>query len=159
MAHHDDLIALARQLIDRNKTAPVEAELRRAVSTAYYALFHLLTHEGTARLVAAASIRHRVARTFGHTTMKAVCDRYVRPPQSGQAPPPAELVRIADTFVNLLQARHQADYDLAVQVTHPQAEANVVRVEQAFQDWGKVQSDPASDAFLADLWCEGMKSR
>src|SRR5258708_7143359 len=33
-----DLLKLARELVDRNPAAPVEADLRRSVSTAYYHL-------------------------------------------------------------------------------------------------------------------------
>jgi hypothetical protein len=60
MPLHQDLLTLARELVDRNRAAPVEAELRRGVSTAYYALFHLLVHEATSRLVAIANLRPRV---------------------------------------------------------------------------------------------------
>ena len=45
MPLHDDLLKLAKELVDRNPAAPVEADLRRGVSTAYYALFHLLVHD------------------------------------------------------------------------------------------------------------------
>lgn len=66
MPLHQDLLSLARDLVDRNPGAPVEADLRRGVSTAYYALFHLLIHEGTSRLVTVAALRPRVARAFDH---------------------------------------------------------------------------------------------
>jgi hypothetical protein len=50
MAYHDDLLRLARDLA--NKPDPTQAEFRRSVSTAYYALFHLLVGETTLKLLA-----------------------------------------------------------------------------------------------------------
>jgi hypothetical protein len=48
---HQDLLDLARHLVDRNPGAPIQADLRRAVSTAYYAVFHLLISETVTRYI------------------------------------------------------------------------------------------------------------
>src|SRR5712692_5365690 len=45
MPYADDLLEQARHLANREKKRPRQASLRRAVSTAYYALFHLLISE------------------------------------------------------------------------------------------------------------------
>lgn len=45
MTFHEELLGLAGELIHRNE--PSQAHLRRAVSTAYYAFFHLLISEAT----------------------------------------------------------------------------------------------------------------
>ncbi|GAB4215496.1 MAG: hypothetical protein OHK0013_41130 [Sandaracinaceae bacterium] len=42
MALHDDLLAQAARLARTDKNRPKQANLRRAASAAYYALFHLL---------------------------------------------------------------------------------------------------------------------
>jgi hypothetical protein len=76
MALHDDLLTLARNLVDRNPGAQIDAELRWAVSTANYTLFHLLVHESTTRLVAIEALRPRVARSFDYGIMKRVCAEY-----------------------------------------------------------------------------------
>src|SRR2546422_11077721 len=49
---HDDLLALARRTLERDagRGRPRQASLRRTISTAYYALFHLLVHEATSRM-------------------------------------------------------------------------------------------------------------
>ncbi|MEK6233475.1 MAG: hypothetical protein N2C14_02090 [Planctomycetales bacterium] len=166
MALHDDLLAIARQMIDRNPGAPIEAELRRAVSTAYYALFHLFIHDGTGCLVATASLRPRVSRTFEHKHMRAVCREYAALQSyaeqyvtSDGLLVPGQLVTIADTFVTLNEARLQADYNTSTAVTLAQATANVERAEQAFKDWVAIQADPATETFLAELWCRGIPKR
>jgi hypothetical protein len=45
MPYHEDLIEHALFLATLNPGQPKQADLRRAVSAAYYALFHLLTTE------------------------------------------------------------------------------------------------------------------
>ncbi len=49
----------------------------RAVSTAYYALFHLLIDEAVGNWSIARQ-RSTLARTFEHKEMKRVCDDCVR---------------------------------------------------------------------------------
>ncbi len=141
MALHDDLLDLAIRLVGpapwaAPALAPVaaaappataatpatpprsEAELRRAVSTAYYALFHLLIDASTTRGVATAALRPYVARNFEHRHMLAVCKRYtgLTVDMTGQ-PVPAEAQRIADFFVQLQNARHKVDYNVKDSVT------------------------------------------
>ena len=45
MPFPEDLLEQAKHLASRERTKPKQASLRRAVSTAYYALFHLLISE------------------------------------------------------------------------------------------------------------------
>jgi len=50
-----DLLAQARLLATKEPRRPKDASLRRAVSTAYYALFHLLTDEASRFLISGSS--------------------------------------------------------------------------------------------------------
>src|SRR5215469_12337460 len=132
MAVHDDLLDLAIRLVGPAAPAPgpappgagapvaaapapakPEAELRRAISTAYYALFHLLIDASTTRGVATVALRPYVARNFEHMHMLSVCRKYtvLAVDMTGQ-PVPAEIQRIADSFVQLQNARHTADYNI-----------------------------------------------
>ena len=45
MSFADDLLEQSYHLLNKDGENPKEASLRRAVSTAYYALFHLLIDE------------------------------------------------------------------------------------------------------------------
>jgi hypothetical protein len=47
MVYADDLFELAKHLANLEPVNPRQASLRRAVSTAFYALFHLLISEAT----------------------------------------------------------------------------------------------------------------
>jgi hypothetical protein len=168
MALHDDLLTLARRLVPPlllptipvpPPAAVVEADLRRGVSTAYYAFFHLLVHEAMARIVADPTLRSRVGRSFDHGRMKQVCQEYsgatamagvltVRP---GLAIAP-QLRDIGTAFVDLQQARHHADYDTGTPLGHPDADLKVMTAEIAFLDWAGCQADPSSGVFLTDLF-------
>src|SRR5437016_3942444 len=112
MALHDELLSLAKELVNRNAGAPIAADLRRGISTAYYAVFHLLIHEATTRLISVATLRGRVGRAFDHHVMRRVCQTYadLTPDPTGQLlldgqiiPP--ETKNIATEFVALQQAR------------------------------------------------------
>jgi hypothetical protein len=166
MPLHQDLLNLASELVDRNPAAPIEADLRRGVSTAYYALFHLLIHEATTRLVTPIAIRSRVARSFDHRIMRNVCQEFAKlapnaaaqlATATGEIVPPG-IKEIASEFVALQQARAQADYETAATFTQQQAQADVQRAESAFAGWLTVQADPAADTFLAELLCRGTPS-
>jgi len=65
MAYHDDLLDLAFQLAEGSG----QASLRRAVSTGYYALFHLLIAEATANW-ARPQLRAKLGRCFEHGRMR-----------------------------------------------------------------------------------------
>ncbi|MBY0522912.1 MAG: hypothetical protein K2R98_05920 [Gemmataceae bacterium] len=153
--------------MDRNPAAPVEADLRRGISTAYYALFHLLIHEATTQVVAIATLRPRIARAFDHKVMRNVCQDYRKliPDATGQLLTPAgEIVPrglqdVASEFVALQEARHQADYNAGVAVAHVEADTDVMRAEVAFIDWQAVRTDPAAATFLAELLCRGIPKR
>ncbi len=107
-----DLLRIARQLASGeavgNLGRPRQAELRRAVSAAYYALFHALAHCCANRL--AGSDRARVAwiqtyRALEHGHARNQCDN-----QSAMRSFPSEIRAFARWFVFMQGQRQQADY-------------------------------------------------
>jgi uncharacterized protein (UPF0332 family) len=161
MSLHADLLRQARQLATHEPRRPLQASLRRAVSAAYYALFHLLVHEAGSRLVSGAhrtSLRHCLGRAFGHADMKAVAQQFatnsvspkLAPGLSGQ-PLQSQMIGVAATFVDLQQARHEADYDTARRFTRQEVLDLVDQAEQAFTDWRKVRTSLQADTFLVGL--------
>ena len=56
MSLHADLLKQARHLSTKEPSRPSQASLRRAISAAYYALFHRLVDEAT--LTGLLVIRH-----------------------------------------------------------------------------------------------------
>ena len=68
MAFADDLLKDARHLAARGGKNPKQSSLRRAVSTGYYALFHLLIADFV-RNWKRADQRVRLGRMFEHSKM------------------------------------------------------------------------------------------
>ncbi len=160
MSLHTDLLAQARHLLRKEPRRPKQASMRRAVSAAYYALFHLLVYESSKTFIsgtAHAGLRALAARAYEHGTMKQASTAFAAgglPPTLQQILPggtPAEIRNIAAVFVDLQFARHRADYDVTVKLTRQDAQALIGQVEQAFQNWQTVRKDPASRVFLAAL--------
>ncbi|HKK17110.1 MAG TPA: hypothetical protein VJ952_00395, partial [Opitutales bacterium] len=77
----------------------------------------------------------------------------LHPGLNGLALPP-ELRRLSTTFVDLQQARHEADYDPAIRLTRSEVLDLVGRVEQAFEDWQMIKNSLQSDVFLAGLMAQ-----
>jgi hypothetical protein len=92
--------------------------------------------------------------------MLAVCKRYtgLAVDMTGQ-PVPAEVLRVADSFVQLQNARHKADYNVKDSVTPVEAQTFVQMARDAFTDWGAVAANPAADIYLTELLVGGIKER
>ena len=160
MSLPDELLETARYLLRQNNNRPSDAAIRRSVSTAYYALFHLLVEAATGHLVSDAGQRAALARTFAHATMKRVCESV----QDGKLPflgPtfPAELMELAEAFVELQAQRHEADYNWTRTFFKAQARDLVKQVEEAFAHWSTVQSNAVAGPFLLLLLVGEPKAR
>ena len=118
------------------------------MSSAYYALFHLLADEGARRLAPTqpASLRLQVGRAFSHNEMKRVCQQFSArnpaPPTQTliTLPIAAELVALASAFVELQEARQAADYDLSVVFDRADVLQKIRLTQRAFAGWEVVRN-------------------
>jgi hypothetical protein len=152
MSFADDLLELAYHLANRESGEPKQASLRRAVSTAYYALFHLLIDEAVGHwgIVRQRSI---LARTFDHGKMKNVCEDHVRIFFSSGSPASGlQLKAVAHAFIQSQQNRHAADYDNAISWSRADAIGDVNLVNAAFVDWRAIRTHPAAHDYLLTLF-------
>lgn len=129
----EQLLATARRLARASPQKPRQSDLKRAVSTAYYALFHALAKEAADLLVGVGQDRPDKAwahtyRALEHGFAKNACAQ-VR----GLGFPPG-LGSVADAFVTLQQSRHEADYDPDHRIARADALAAIALAEQAFVD-------------------------
>jgi hypothetical protein len=113
---HDELLDQARHLATREPKKPRQASLRRAISSAYYALFHLLLYEATHLLFPGTPVglRERASRAFSHGEAKSVCAEWAKGNGvDGLTTDPIEngLQNVAAALVDLQELRHKADYD------------------------------------------------
>jgi uncharacterized protein (UPF0332 family) len=154
-----DLLAQARNLSRNEPKKPKQASLRRSISAAYYALFHLLTEEAANVMCAGGSLvdlRAVVRRAFEHTAMKNAAKGFgagnpTEVWKSLLAGPSTDLQRVARTFVDLQEARAQADYDLSRAISREEAVDLVERVESAFKAWKSVRKTKEARIFLTAL--------
>jgi uncharacterized protein (UPF0332 family) len=159
MPFPNDLLEQARHLANREPKRPKQASLRRAVSTAYYAIFYLLSIE-TAKNWKRPAERPTVARMLDHTPMAKVCTtkrdelaKYfkTRPPAGRELNVLKHLHLIANTFVLMLQHRHTADYDSSTKWSRTDVLEKIESVEAAFQSWRQIRTEHDAQNFLATL--------
>jgi uncharacterized protein (UPF0332 family) len=124
------VIVTARKLANASRQRPRQADLRRAVSTAYYALFHTLAQDAADLLVGVGAVRSgpawvQVYRALDHGFARNACREAKN---AGFSP---GLVACAVEFVELQEARHDADYDPSVRFSRADALDWIVRAETA----------------------------
>ena len=104
-----ELMGTARRLTEPGASQPTQADLRRAVSTAYYALFHSLARAGADLLTGTSRgpAWHRVYRALDHGKARDACRQ-----QAARRTFPKEIRVFANAFDSLQEARHRADYAL-----------------------------------------------
>lgn len=152
------LLALARKLVSLKAKKLDDAPLRRAISTAYYSLFHLLSDAATELFVAADSpYAGVIRRCHDHKPMKDVSEMFARGNRpklfQGLAAPAIseELKLVARAFVELQLERHTADYDR--QGTTPPAKAMelVDLAERAFRAWETVKGSDEARIYVSSF--------
>ena len=93
--------------------------------------------------------------------MRTVCEDFVRA-NAGRGSPSAarallilpldpHLVRVLDAFVELQEARRQADYDLTKTWNRLAAITHVATARDAFASWRAIRSSPNTTVFVAAL--------
>lgn len=115
------LIRTAKRLVPAQTQRPTQANLRRCISTCYYAMFHALAKACADGLVGATKSRRpnrawvEVYRGLDHGTSKNACSgvRNIDFPKS--------IKDFSEAFVQLQDARHAADYDPMVRPTKSDA--------------------------------------
>lgn len=158
----EDLLEQAQHLARREPKRPRQASLRRTISTAYSALFHLLISEAILNWRRLAD-RDDLARMFEHTNMKAACekkrdelhDEFRK--MKTTAPPGHDLTvkkhlhLVAKAFVEMHQQRENADYDYSTTWARTEVVAKVARVDAAFKAWKAIRKEDTAQAFLFTL--------
>lgn len=157
LAH--DLLEQAQQLALHDRRRPKQANLRRAISTAYYAVFHLLVEAAAHRMARDVQSRRVIQRSFEHKAMKEFALELAPAPQKGNSAPgpsrkvrgyfetvPAELWTVAEGFWRLQHQRHLADYDPDFSPDRATALEAVADARDVFDAWHFVESANRTEA-------------
>jgi hypothetical protein len=145
VAFSEDLLEQATHLAQRDRNRPKQASLRRAVSTAYYALFHLPISE-TVAYWKLKSQRPMLARAFEHGKMRNASRRC---PSTN-----VDLKAVADAFVELQEARHLADYDSRTIWARVDALSYIDMARDAFKSWSRVRATTMAQDYLLSFLVE-----
>ena len=152
MAYHDELMAHALNLI--HFSPPSEMLLRRAVSAAYYAVFHLLIFESTQHWDNPA-LRTALGRGYDHGLMRSTSNRVLDGrefPYTNEDPRVVATLRdIAQGFSQLQQDRHFADYNLTQPLDPGTALSQVKRAEKIFLTLPPIKNEHIVQEYLTLL--------
>lgn len=152
MAFAEDLLKQAFLLVHKERKKPLQASLRRSVSTAYYALFHLLIQDACANW-RRRDTRDHLARAFDHGTMKDASTRAENatydPSVSRQVVD--KLRAVARAFRELQNERHLADYSNVKKWDRIAALARVQQAQTAFNNWKSIRSEHVAQRYLISL--------
>lgn len=144
----DDLIAQSVRLANASPKKPRDVDLRRAVSGAYYALFHEVAGTGADLLVGTAGANRstkawrQVFRALNHGEARSRCQTL--PAGFGQ-----ELRSMADSFVELQELRHAADYDPHAEFVRKDVQSHILQAADAI---AKLRAAPTSDRRAFVVW-------
>lgn len=160
MSLTNDLLDQARHLATREPIRPKQSSLSRAVSTAYYALFHMLVDAACVRLLhrkSEVSLRPLLSRSFNHGDMVNAAKTF----KSGQPIAlvldalndsiPTEIKIVATAFVDLQEMRHQADYNTNRNWSRTEVQNLVDQAINAEQAWRRVRNHKAATALLVNM--------
>lgn len=151
MALAHDLLEQAKHLANREPKRPKQASLRRAISAAYYSLFHLLISSAISHWNNQQQRPH-MARGFEHKAMKDASKKIAGKNFRGVNPAVVRHLRIvAAAFVDLQQYRHAADYSYATKWSRTQVQDHIQTATDAFTSWQAIKGEKAALDYLMSL--------
>jgi hypothetical protein len=159
MAYADELLELAQDIANLHTQQPHQASLRRAVSTAYYALFHLLISEATANW-GRPELRGTLARVFDHGPMQQAAVKKVselnsyfnkKPPEGRERTAAYHLYNVANAFGQAQYHRNEADYNTSRQWEPTEVLLHIDSIADAFKSWNIIREEPDAQAFLVSM--------
>ena len=133
-----DFIETARDLAATRTGRPRETNLRRAVSTTYYALFHCLAACCADMLVGGAGANRsrpawrQVYRALQHRQASKRCTK----PDIQRFPD--EVQDLANVFANMQRKRHDADYDPEAAFSKPDVIQGITEAEDTIRRFARV---------------------
>ena len=148
MAFPDDLLRDAYHLAARGGKNPTQSTLRRAVSTAYYALFHLLVADFVLNW-RTKDQRARLGRMFEHRKMSQAVFRF----QAGKPNPvEVDVKRVIDAFGQLQEDRYTADYDVGKIWSRKDVTNTLDVADEAFKTWKAIRKEQIAQDHLLTMF-------
>jgi hypothetical protein len=159
MAYPDDLLQFAQEIANLHPDKAHQPSLRRAVSTGYYALFHLLISDAIANCTD-PQFRAALARVFDHGSMKQASNKMLselddffdqRPPEGPERTIRYHLYNVAETFSQAQHNRNDADYNLLREWQPTQVSLLLEGIADAFKSWNAIRHEPVGRDYLISM--------
>jgi hypothetical protein len=158
-----ELLAVARMLADAGASSPPsDAQLRRAVSSAYYAVFHKVLRAGAQRFMGPGNEARPgyslIYRGFTHSRLRDICKRLNAAPlaprmqdQLGRRAVGEDMRGFASDLVALQELRELADYDPQAVFRHSDAISAVEQADLALQAFDRTAPEEQADVLALML--------
>lgn len=149
MAYPDDLLEDAKNLLGASGKKPRQSVLRRAVSTAYYGVFHLLVADFVAnwRL---PNQRARLGRMFEHRRMSGAPLEYGD--KKKPTPTEQEIKQLIDKFTQLQKDRYEADYNVGKIWSQTDAKRTIDLADEIFTTWRHIRKRKSAQNHLLSMF-------
>ena len=130
-----DLLSGARYLAERGANKrPRQADLKRAMSSIYYALFHALARTCADMLIGgrnsdrADAAWRQIYRSLEHGLAASQCAN-----KAAIVRFPKEIQDVANSFLIMQKKRHEADYDPAFRTFKPEVLLDLAAVQRVIE--------------------------
>jgi uncharacterized protein (UPF0332 family) len=151
----DELLRRAKHLAQYEEHAS-QAALRRAISTAYYALFHLLITDASSRWNGTAEARTAMQRAFQHGSMMSASRQFSKRGWADwhgtRHDVPPSIQSVAALFVTLQEERHSADYDSNRRWTDTEVQELLDQTFLEFVSWHSIRHVPMAGNYLMAMF-------
>jgi uncharacterized protein (UPF0332 family) len=144
----DELLEDAHFLADRGVTDQRQTLMRRSISTAYYAAFHLFIEDFVEHWEFPDQ-RARLGRMFGHGKM---CTGFT--PKEKKNPTPVEqaLQDVVTAFSQLQKDRERADYDGGWRPVETDVRNAIRLAEDVFAKWRRIKGEDIARHHLLSMF-------
>lgn len=148
----DELLEDSHFLADKGCVDRRPTLMRRSISTAYYAAFHLFIEDFVEHWEFADQ-RARLGRMFGHGKM---CTGFTPRDKKNPTPTEAALQDVVTDFSQLQKDRERADYDGGWRLVETDVRNAIRLAEDVFAKWRKIKNEDVARHHLLSMF--GAKS-
>ena len=134
----DELLEDAHHLADHGAATQRKSCMRRAISTAYYAVFHLFVEDFVEHWEYPDQ-RARLGRMFNHGPMRNAA--FAPNDKRNPTPLEQELIDVVTAFAQLQKDRQRADYDSGWNLVETDVRNSVTLAEDVFTKWRRIRHE------------------
>jgi len=145
----DELLDDAEPLAQKGISEKRPSCMRRAVSTAYYSIFHLLVEDFVSNWPFLDQ-RARLARMFDHSKMRNAA--FTPVDKNNLTPTEKALDGVRRAFGELQKDRHKADYEVSWIIVETDVKRAVTLARDTFVQWRSIRTEDVARNYLLSMF-------